>query len=228
MTGPMTSTGKRKKVSDRYATARERMVQEQLLTRDIHDARTLDAMLEVPRHLFVDDAMRARAYGDYPLPIAAGQTISQPYIVAFMTQALQLQGHERVLEIGTGSGYQAAVLSRLCQQVYTVERINTLLATARKVFDGLRYYNIVGKLDDGTMGWPEYAPYDAIIVTAGGPAIPEPLIDQLADPGRLIIPVGNQDVQELQLLTKVGGEVQVENLASVRFVDLIGEHGWRG
>lgn len=215
-------------MTDRYATARERMVQEQIMTRGVQDARTLDAMLEVPRHLFVDDAMQARAYGDYPLPIASGQTISQPYIVAFMTQALQLQGHERVLEIGTGSGYQAAILSRLCQQVYTVERINSLLATARKVFSSLRYFNIVAKLDDGTLGWPEHAPYDAIMVTAGGPAIPVPLIDQLADPGRLIIPVGSQDVQELQLLIKQDGEVRVDNLASVRFVDLIGEHGWRG
>lgn len=215
-------------MTDRYATARERMVQEQILARGVHDPRTLDALLEVPRHLFVDDAMQARAYGDYPLPIASGQTISQPYIVAFMTQALHLQGHERVLEIGTGSGYQAAILSRLCQQVYTVERINSLLATARKVFGSLKYFNIVAKLDDGTLGWPEHAPYDAIIVTAGGPAIPAPLIDQLADPGRLVIPVGNQDVQELQLLVKEDGEVRVDNLASVRFVDLIGEHGWRG
>lgn len=213
---------------DRYSTARERMVQEQILARGVTDPRTLAALLEVPRHLFVDDAMRARAYGDYPLPIASGQTISQPYIVALMTEALQLQGHERVLEIGTGSGYQAAVLSRLCRQVYTVERINTLLAAARKAFDSLRYFNIVAKLDDGTLGWPEYAPYDAIMVTAGGPEIPAPLIQQLADPGRLIIPVGDQEVQVLQLLEKQDGEVHIENLSSVRFVDLIGEHGWRG
>jgi len=224
----MTSTGKRRKVIDRYLTARERMVQEQILARGVTDPRTLDAMREVPRHLFVDDAMQARAYGDYPLPIASGQTISQPYIVAYMTQALQLQGHERVLEIGTGSGYQAAILSRICQQVYTVERINTLLATARKVFDSLRYYNIATKMDDGTLGWPEHSPYDAIIVTAGGPSIPTPLIDQLADPGRLVIPVGTQDVQELQLLIKQDGEVKVEHLVSVRFVDLIGEYGWQG
>jgi len=198
------------------------------MARGVTDPRTLDAMREVPRHLFVDDAMQARAYGDYPLPIACGQTISQPYIVAYMTEALQLKGHERVLEIGTGSGYQAAVLSRLCQQVYTVERINTLLAAARKVFDSLRYYNIVTKADDGTLGWPEHSPYDAIIVTAGGPSIPMPLIDQLADPGRLVIPVGNQDVQELQLLVKEEGKVHIEHLASVRFVDLIGQHGWQG
>jgi protein-L-isoaspartate(D-aspartate) O-methyltransferase len=203
------------------------MVQEQIIARGVTDPRTLSAMEEVPRHLFVDDAMRVRAYGDYPLPIASGQTISQPYIVAYMTEALQLKGDERVLEIGTGSGYQAAVLSRLCQQVYTVERINTLLANARKVFDRLRYFNIVAKLDDGTLGWPENGPYDAIIVTAGGPEIPQPLISQLTDSGRLIIPVGDQNVQELQLLTKNGDEVHVENLASVRFVDLIGEHGWR-
>jgi protein-L-isoaspartate(D-aspartate) O-methyltransferase len=204
------------------------MVHEQIVARGVSDPRTLQAMVTVPRHLFVDDAMRARAYGDYPLPIASGQTISQPYIVAFMTAALQLKGHEKVLEIGTGSGYQAAVLSLLCEQVYTVERINTLLGTARKVFDSLRYYNIVAKLADGTLGWPENGPYDAIIITAGGPEIPQPLIDQLADPGRLIIPVGDQHVQELQLLTKLDDDVHVEVLSSVRFVDLIGQHGWSG
>lgn len=204
------------------------MVNEQIVSRGVSDPRTLRAMQEVPRHLFVDDAMVGRAYGDYPLPIAAGQTISQPYIVACMTEALGLQGHERVLEIGTGSGYQAAVLSRLCQQVYTVERINILLASARKAFDRLRYFNIIAKLDDGTLGWPGEAPFDAIIVTAGGPSIPEPLVDQLADPGRLIIPVGDQHVQELQLLTKEEGETRVQILSSVRFVDLIGQHGWSG
>jgi len=211
---------------DQYGTGRERMVEEQLRRRDITDERVLAVMSEVPRHCFVDDAMRGRAYGDHPLPIAAGQTISQPYIVAYMTQALGLTGSEKVLEIGTGSGYQAAILSRLCSQVYTVERINSLLAGARKTFDKLRYYNIRAKLDDGTVGWPENSPYDAIIVTAGGPGIPEPLIEQLADPGRLIIPVGNQHVQDLQLLEKKEGQVEVINLASVRFVDLVGAHGW--
>lgn len=202
------------------------MVQEQLLPRRIHDEAVLAAMRQVPRHLFVDDALRGRAYGDYPLPIAADQTISQPFIVAYMTQALQLTGTERVLEIGTGSGYQAAVLSRICSQVYTVEHINSLLAGARKIFDSLKYFNIIAKLDDGTLGWAEQAPYDAIIVTAGGPEIPQPLIDQLADPGRLIIPVGNQDLQELQLLLKKDGKTEVIHLENVRFVDLIGEHGW--
>jgi protein-L-isoaspartate(D-aspartate) O-methyltransferase len=143
-----------------------------------------------------------------------------------MTQALGLLGEEKVLEIGTGSGYQAAILSRMCRQVFTVERINSLLAGARRIFDRLRYFNIRAKLDDGTLGWPEFAPYDAIIVTAGGPEIPEPLIAQLADPGRLIIPVGDQNEQVLQLLEKKDGQVAVTSLAGVRFVDLVGEHGW--
>jgi len=209
-----------------FATSRKRMVQEQLINRDIVDPATIKAMSEVPRHLFVDDAMQGRAYGDHPLPIGAGQTISQPYIVATMTQALGLTGTEKVLEIGTGSGYQAAVLSRICTQVYTVERVNSLLARARKVFDKLRYYNIRSKLDDGTMGWPENGPYDAIIVTAGGPEVPQPLVDQLSENGRLIIPVGDQHVQELQLVQKKEGQVEISCLASVRFVDLVGEHGW--
>jgi len=213
-------------VTDRFETIRQRMVQEQLLSRGIYDQRVLVAMGEVPRHLFVDDAMQANAYGDYPLPIVDGQTISQPFIVAYMTQALQLTGTEKVLEIGTGSGYQAVILSRLCTKLYTVERLNNLLASSRRVFDRLRCYNIQSKLDDGTLGWPEHAPYDAIMVTAGGPEIPEPLVAQLADPGRMVIPVGDQDVQELQLVTKKNGVVQVELLERVRFVNLIGEYGW--
>ena len=203
------------------------MVQEQLVPRGISDKGVLAAMREVPRHCFVDDALQSRAYGDFPLPIASGQTISQPYIVALMTQALALTGTERVLEIGTGSGYQAAVLSRLCGQVYTVERINLLLAGSRRVFDSLRYFNIVSKLDDGTLGWPEHSPYDAVIVTAGGPDIPAPLIDQLVDGGRLVIPVGDQHLQVLQLVEKHGEEVMVRELEKVRFVDLVGEHGWK-
>lgn len=203
------------------------MVQEQLVPRGISDKGVLAAMQEVPRHCFVDDALQSRAYGDFPLPIASGQTISQPYIVALMTQALALTGTERVLEIGTGSGYQAAVLSRLCGQVYTVERINLLLAGSRRVFDSLRYFNIVSKLDDGTLGWPEHSPYDAVIVTAGGPDIPAPLIDQLVDGGRLVIPVGDQHLQVLQLVEKHGEEITVRELEKVRFVDLVGEHGWK-
>ena len=211
---------------DRYETSRQRMVEEQLIRRNIHDPRVLAVMGEVPRHLFVDDAMQASAYGDHPLPIVAGQTISQPFIVAYMTQALQLTGVEKVLEIGTGSGYQTVILSRLCDKLYTVERHNSLLAGARRVFDLLHCHNIQSKLDDGTLGWPDHAPYDAIMVTAGGPEIPEPLVAQLADPGRMVIPVGDQEVQELQLVTKKDGLVQVELLERVRFVNLIGEYGW--
>ena len=215
-------------MSDSFETVRERMVRDQLQARGVADQRVLQAMAEVPRHLFVDDAMQARAYGDFPLPIGGDQTISQPLVVAAMTEALQLTGSEKVLEIGTGSGYQAAVLSRLCEKVYTVERINSLLAGSRKIFDRLRYYNILSRLDDGTLGWQEHAPYDAIIVTAGGPEIPKPLVEQLADNGRMVIPVGERDVQELQLVKKDGDDVEIETLESVRFVSLIGAHGWNG
>lgn len=205
---------------------RERMIEEQLVARGITDQRILEAMRTVPRHLFVEDAFQAHAYGDFPLPIGSGQTISQPYIVALMSLTLQLTGTEKVLEIGTGSGYHAAILSRLCQKVYTVERIDGLVGRARKVFDRLRYHNIISRIDDGTVGWPSEAPFDRIIVTAGGPRIPEPLIAQLADPGRLVMPVGGQDVQELQVVDKRDGNITVTTIEQVRFVDLIGAHGW--
>ena len=210
-----------------FAKARARMVDEQLVPRGINDPKTLDAMRKVPRHFFVEEAMKDQAYGDFPLPIGRGQTISQPYIVALMTQALGLKGHESVLEIGTGSGYQAAILSQICAKVYTVERIDSLLAQARKVFDSLHYLNILTKLDDGTNGWPEYAPYDAIMVTAGGPKVPEPLLEQLADPGILVIPVGDRGVQDLRAVTKKGGRITEKTIEFVRFVSLIGDHGWK-
>ena len=203
------------------------MVKEQLIPRGINDQRTLQAMAEVPRHLFVEDALHGQAYGDHPLPIGRSQTISQPFIVALMTQALQLKGHETVLEIGTGSGYQAAILSRLCAKVYTVERIDTLLVQARKTFDQLHYINILSKLDDGTIGWPENSPYDAIIVTAGGPKVPEPLLEQLADPGILVIPVGDKTFQELHVVSKRGGRQSTSIIENVRFVSLIGKFGWQ-
>lgn len=205
---------------------RERMIEEQLVARGINDQRVIEAMRAVPRHLFVEDAIQAHAYGDFPLPIGNGQTISQPYVVALMTLALDLDGSEKILEIGTGSGYHAAILSRLCSKVFTVERIDGLVGRARKVFDRLRYHNIVSRIDDGTVGWPAEAPFDRIIVTAGGPRIPEPLIAQLADPGRLVMPVGGQDVQDLQVVEKRDGEITVTSLEQVRFVDLIGAHGW--
>ena len=208
------------------AIYRERMIEEQLVPRGIGDPRVLEAMRQVPRHLFVEDAMQAHAYGDFPLPIGSGQTISQPYIVALMTEALQLKGTERVLEIGTGSGYQAAILSRLCLRVYTIERIDALVGRARKVFDRLRYHNIVSRIDDGTEGWAAEAPFDGILVTAGGPRNPDPLLAQLADPGRLVIPVGDQGVQDLQLVEKRDGGLTVRTIEQVRFVDLIGAYGW--
>ena len=214
-------------LASNFEKARARMVEEQLIPRSIHDQKTLEAMRNVPRHLFVEDALKNQAYGDYPLPIGRGQTISQPYIVALMTQALGLKGHEHVLEIGTGSGYQAAILSQICEKVYTVERIDTLLVQARKVFDSLHYLNILTKLDDGTNGWPEYSPYDVIIVTAGGPKIPLPLLEQLADPGILVIPVGDRGVQDLRLVTKKEGEIKEKTIELVRFVNLIGDHGWK-
>ena len=210
-----------------FAKARARMVDEQLIPRSINDPATLEAMRKVPRHLFVEDAMKNQAYGDFPLPIGRGQTISQPYIVALMTQALRLKGHESVLEIGTGSGYQAAILSQVCEKVYTVERIDALLVQARKIFDSLHYLNILTKLDDGTNGWPEYGPYDAIIVTAGGPKVPEPLLEQLADPSTLIIPVGDRGVQDLRIVTKKDGKITEKTIEYVRFVNLIGDHGWQ-
>lgn len=203
------------------------MVQEQLVPRGITDPKVLNAMNTVPRHLFVEDALQYQAYGDHPLPIGEGQTISQPYVVALMTQLLELKGHETVLEIGTGCGYQSAVLARICARVCTIERIKTLHSRARNTFDRLHYFNILCKIDDGTEGWPEHAPYDAIMVTAGGPLIPEPLIDQLADPGTLVMPVGDQASQTLSVLTKKNGEIITKAVENVRFVRLIGSHGWK-
>lgn len=209
-----------------YGLARARMVREQLEPRGIINQRVIEAMDDVPRHLFVEDALQNQAYGDFPLPIGEGQTISQPYIVALMTQALELKGHEKVLEIGTGCGYQSAVLARLCDKVYTVERIKSLHIKARRTFDRLKCLNIVCKIDDGTLGWPEYGPYDAIMVTAAGPHIPESLLDQLADPGRLIIPVGDRLGQDLLEVTKIDGNISQRCIEKVRFVSLIGSQGW--
>ncbi|MBW2022675.1 MAG: protein-L-isoaspartate(D-aspartate) O-methyltransferase [Deltaproteobacteria bacterium] len=214
-------------MSHDYRLARERMVRTQLVPRGITDQRVLDAIMKVPRHLFVEEALRGEAYNDHPLPIGHKQTISQPYIVALMTQALELKGDEHTLEIGTGSGYQTAILAQLCEKVYTVERIRPLLEQARKRLWELGYTNILFKAFDGTLGWEEYAPFDAIIVTAGAPRIPQPLIDQLADGGRLVIPVGGKFSQELIRVTKKNGDLIQKNLGGCRFVDLIGVHGWK-
>lgn len=215
-----------RQTANNYDLARARMVREQLIPRGITDQRVLDAMGTVPRNLFVQDALQSQAYGDFPLPIGEGQTISQPYIVALMTQALKLEGHEKVLEIGTGCGYQSAVLAHLCDRVYTVERIKALHIIARRILDRLKYLNIVCKLDDGTLGWPEHAPYDAIMVTAAGPQIPDSLMDQLGDPGRLVIPVGDRFSQDLIVISKEDGVITRKLIEKVRFVSLIGAEGW--
>ncbi|OGQ86445.1 MAG: protein-L-isoaspartate O-methyltransferase [Deltaproteobacteria bacterium RIFOXYD12_FULL_56_24] len=203
------------------------MIEEQLLPRGIEDPAVLHAMEMVPRHLFVAPALHAQAYGDFPLPIGHGQTISQPCVVALMTQLLQLSGQEKVLEIGTGCGYQSAILAALCQRVYTVERLKPLLARARRTFDQLQIYNIMSKVADGTEGWPENAPFEAIMVTAAGPQIPQPLVDQLADPGVMVLPVGDREGQTLMVVKKKGGVVTTTAVESVRFVKLVGAHGWK-
>lgn len=210
-----------------FKLARERMVKNQLMARDIKDERVLQAMEKIPRHLFIQEALAGEAYNDHPVPIGEKQTISQPYIVALMTEALELEGSENTLEIGTGSGYQTAILAELSSRVYTIERIKSLLVKARKLLAQLGYSNILFKAFDGTLGWKEYAPFDAIMVTAGAPSIPEPLTDQLADNGRMIIPVGDRYTQELIKVTKKGENLEHDSLGGCRFVNLIGVYGWK-
>lgn len=206
---------------------RERMVREQVESRGIQNKLVLNAMIAIKRHLFVQEALRMQAYEDHPLPIGHGQTISQPYIVAHMSEMLEAKPGMSVLEIGTGSGYQAAVLAEMGLDVYSVERIRELHVSTQQLLRELKYYRIRLKLDDGTMGWPEMGPFDRIIVTAGGPTIPEPLVHQLADPGVLLLPVGkNKRSQRLVRIRKQDGEVTLEKLGSVSFVDLVGSHGW--
>jgi protein-L-isoaspartate(D-aspartate) O-methyltransferase len=211
----------------KYQRLRNEMVTKQIIARGISDPRVLSAMRSVPRHLFVSEAMMDQAYGDFPLPIGEQQTISQPYIVAEMTQSLQITPEDRVLEIGTGSGYQAAILSHLAFRVYTVERIYSLYVRTRKLFDQLLYHNIVTRYSDGTTGWKEESPFDAIIVTAGAPEIPAVLVNQLAVGGRMVIPVGDRHSQDLIKLVRDEKGIHQANLGGCRFVKLIGEHGWR-
>ena len=206
---------------------RQRMVADQIMARGIADERVLAAMSAVPRHFFVDEAMAAEAYEDYPLPIGLGQTISQPYVVALMSQLLEAAPGMKVLEIGTGSGYQAAVLSEMSLDVYSVERMRDLHLRTSALLRKLRYFHIACRLGDGTLGWPEEAPFERILVTAGGPFIPEPLLDQLADPGILLMPVGARArMQNLVRVHRQNGEIYRENLGAVSFVDLVGNHGW--
>jgi protein-L-isoaspartate(D-aspartate) O-methyltransferase len=206
------------------------MVQEQIMARGVSDRRVLDAMLKTPRHIFVQEAMAAQAYSDSPLPVGEKQTISQPYIVALMTELLELTGTEKVLEIGTGSGYQTAILAALADRVYTIERIRPLALRARKCLDSLRMFNIMLRINDGEgspVGWEDEAPFDAIIVTAGAPAIPDVLTSQLAIGGRLVIPVGNESEQRLlKIIKKEDGALETFASVGCRFVPLIGKQGW--
>ncbi len=204
------------------------MVRRQIEARNITDPAVLAAMRKVPRHLFVSEALQHKAYEDYPLPIGEQQTISQPFIVAEMSQALDLGPNDRVLEIGTGSGYQAAILAEIAYRVYTIERLHPLYIQARRLFDQLQYHNIVTRYTDGTTGWREQSPFEAIIVTAGAPQAPQSLIDQLAIGGRMVIPVGDQYAQDLIKIIKDRRGVRQYSLGGCRFVKLIGEEGWGG
>jgi protein-L-isoaspartate(D-aspartate) O-methyltransferase len=209
-----------------WGPARDRMVETQLVPRGISDGRLLEAMRTVPRHRFVGPGMEASAYGDHALPIGHGQTISQPYMVAVMTQELRLTGAERVLEVGTGSGYQTAILAQLAEQVFSIERIGALAESARRLLEDLGITNVVIQVGDGTIGWTEFAPYDRILVTAGAPDVPKSLIEQLADPGVMVVPVGTQGFQDLKIVTKEGGKVRVESGGGCVFVPLLGKEGW--
>jgi protein-L-isoaspartate(D-aspartate) O-methyltransferase len=211
----------------KFDRQRLNMVEKQIEARGITDARVLEAMRSVPRHLFVSEALMDQAYSDYPLPIGEQQTISQPYIVAEMTQALQLGPEDRILEIGTGSGYQAAILAQIAFRVYTIERIHSLYIKARKLFDQLGYHNIVTRYSDGTTGWKDESPFDAIIVTAGAPEIPNSLVNQLAMGGRLVIPVGDHYSQDLIKIIRSPRGISKTNLGGCRFVKLVGEQGWK-
>ncbi len=210
-----------------FTRQREEMVRRQIEARGVTDGRVLAAIRKVPRHLFVPEALRDRAYGDSPLPIGEQQTISQPYIVAEMTQALNLTDQDRVLELGTGSGYQTAILAEIAYRVYTIERKYPLYARARWMFDELQYHNIVTRFSDGTVGWAEESPFDAILVTAGAPKIPETLIGQLAPGGRMVIPVGDHFSQELTKIYKDETGIRQSSLGGCRFVKLVGDHGWK-
>jgi protein-L-isoaspartate(D-aspartate) O-methyltransferase len=207
----------------KYRERRERMVKTQLIPRGIKDPRVLDVFAKVPRHLFVDPVQRHMAYSDHPLPIGLEQTISQPYIVALMTQSLALKGNENVLEIGTGSGYQTAILAELARHVYTIERLPQLSEKAQNILQELQYKNISFKVGDGTGGWPEKAPFEAILVAAASESVPPALIEQLSPGGRMVIPVGDSPVQDLLLLIKNQQGIEEQNLCGCRFVPLIHE-----
>jgi protein-L-isoaspartate(D-aspartate) O-methyltransferase len=208
------------------ARERERMVEEQLLRRGITDERVLAAMRRLPRQLFVQEALRERAYGDHPLPIGEEQTISQPYIVALMSSLLELSGREKVLEVGTGSGYQAAVLGVLSRRVCSIERLPRLAERARATLESLGIDNVWIRVGNGTLGWPDEAPFDRIVVTAGGPAVPPPLFQQLAEGGRMVLPIGDMESQTLTVVENVGGQMRTRPHGDCKFVRLVGKYAW--
>jgi protein-L-isoaspartate(D-aspartate) O-methyltransferase len=210
-----------------YTTERKRMVDEQIVSRGIHDPRLVDAFRAIPRHRFVTPDYQHLAYTDGPLPIGQSQTISQPYIVALMTELLALEGEEKVLEVGTGSGYQAAILGLLAREVHTIERHAILAESASDILKELNLDNVSVHVGDGSHGLLEYAPYHAIMVTAAAPSVPQPLLDQLEDNGRLVLPVGSLGGQILECWQRSGSEFDRENIAPVAFVPLRGEHGWK-
>jgi protein-L-isoaspartate(D-aspartate) O-methyltransferase len=212
--------------SPAFERERARMVDEQLAARGITDAGVLAAMRKVPRHLFVDEALRERAYGDHALPIGEEQTISQPYIVALMTSLLALSGREKVLEVGTGSGYQTAILAEVARRVCSIERLPRLAQRARAVLEGLGYANVWVRVGSGTVGWPDEAPFDRIIVTAGGPAVPPPLFEQLAAGGRMVLPLGDTESQTLTVVENVGGAMKRTPHGECKFVRLVGKYAW--
>lgn len=210
-----------------FEDERRRMVEEQLEARGISDTRVLQAFLTVPRHEFVSKDLQPEAYADHPLPIGGGQTISQPYMVALMVQLLHLQGHERVLEVGTGSGYQLAILSQVALEVYSIERLPELADQSLSRLEELGYLNVHISVGNGTLGWVEHAPYEGILIAAGAPAVPPPLVRQLADGGRLVIPLGSQQVQTLTLVKKRREALSQQPITTCVFVPLLGEYGWR-
>jgi protein-L-isoaspartate(D-aspartate) O-methyltransferase len=209
-----------------YARARRRMVEEQIIGRGIKDRRVISVMELVPRHIFVPETLHGQAYGDSALPIGEGQTISQPFMVAFMSEALELKGEDRILEIGTGSGYQTVILAQLAARIYSVERIRSLLERARKNFDQVQCRNIMTRLFDGSYGWKEEGPFDAILVTAGAPSLPPPLLEQLKIGGTLVIPIGDKQSQRLLRVRRNKRGFSEEDLRECNFVPLFGEHGW--
>jgi protein-L-isoaspartate(D-aspartate) O-methyltransferase len=210
----------------RFEGLRNKMVSAQIESRGIKDKRVLEAMRKVPRHIFVEEALWERAYDDHPLPIGEGQTISQPYMVGSMTEALELKGKEKVLEIGTGSGYQAAILAEIAEQVFTIERLEELLKKARRTLDRLGYANVVFRVGDGTIGWQDQAPFDAILVAAGAPDVPKYLFEQLAEGGRMAVPIGDIHSQTLVVIKKKDGKPVKTTRFGCVFVPLIGKNGW--